>query len=98
MLNRTNELNSCQKIILGLIVEKGLESISYYHPEKQLGKNFLHFVKDKREVLKNLRSLESDFNILRLDPDLKFGLLNRCGYHVDLRKAAELYNSIMALP
>ncbi len=95
MPDKTKELNSRQKVILGLIVEEGLESISYHHPEKQLGKDFAG---DKRKTLENLRSLESEFGVLRLDPDLKFGFLSRCGYHVDLEKAGELYDSIEKLP
>jgi hypothetical protein len=97
------ELTDYQINILECIVFGSIEAISYHKPQKQLeaaAKNFYH----QRKVTKNknlektqeaLSSLEKDFDVLTLDPTLRFGIFNKCGYRVDLDKARNLYESCM---
>ena len=87
-----------EKEILEEIVKKNIESVSYYHPEMQLGKEL---TKDYNKTIAVFNSLE-DGGVVNLDPSLKFKRFSimfmtfytRCGYQVFRDKAKEMYKSI----
>jgi len=87
-------LTPLQMVILKKIVSNSITVISYYHPEKQIGK----LTKGRDEIQKALQSFEYDFRIIALDSALKFKKKfwfgTKCGYRVDLEKAKELYDSL----
>ena len=87
-------LTPLQMIILKKIVIDSITAISYYHPEKQIGK----LAKSRKETLEALRSFERDFQIITLDPVMKikrkFWFGTRCGYRVNLERARKLYDSL----
>jgi len=81
--------------ILNEIVSKGITKINYYSPEEQLQESSIIY----EATAAALRNLEK-YNILRLNPDLKFGLLgfwpfgSRCGYEINMGEAIETLNSL----
>jgi len=94
----TLELSPLRKKILEKIVKEGIEIVSYYHPEMQLGKEL---TKDYSKTIAVFNSLEDD-GAVNLDPSLKFkrfsimfiAFYTRCGYQVLQEKAKALYDSI----
>ena len=83
-------LTNYQIYILKIIINDSVKTISYHHPEKNLGK--IVEGKSHKETLGALDSLEKDFWTLDFDPKLKFGLFDRCGWRV-LDGAKTLYDS-----
>ncbi|GAI80378.1 unnamed protein product [marine sediment metagenome] len=86
------KLTDYQADILEVIVNNSVETISYHKPQIQLGSVVEN--KSKDETAEALRSLENKFGVLALDPKLKFGPFNKCGYRViNLDQAKKLYDS-----
>ncbi len=91
-MEKEKTLSKYQINLLEFIVNNSVETISYHNPQRQLKDVVAN--KSRDETSDALRSLETKFRVLSLDPTLRFGLLNKCGYRViNLGKARELYDS-----
>ena len=91
-MEKGKKLTDYQMEILSAIVNDSIKAISYRNPKKNLGE--IVEGKSRDETLEALGSLEKEFGIVVLDPSLKFGIFNRCGYRVvDLDKTKQLYDS-----
>ena len=74
-----------QRAILEKIVKNDIKSINYHHPDRQLGE-----IADYKEILNALRSLERDFQVLRLHPKTILWF-NTTTYDVNREQAKSLY-------
>ena len=85
------KLTDYQADIVEYIIRNSVETISYHKPQMQLGSIVENKGFDETSVA--LRSLESKFGVLSLDPTLKFGMFSKCGYRVNLDEAKKIYGS-----